>query len=72
MNPLSNPFLFFSIVVSVLAQLIAIYWPPLQSVFSLAPLSLQDWALILPVAACVIVVVEADKVTQENNGPQEG
>jgi len=65
MNPLSNPFLFFSIVASVAAQLIAIYWPPLQSVLSLAPLSLRDWALILPVAATVIVVVEADKVIRK-------
>jgi magnesium-transporting ATPase (P-type) len=65
MNPLSNPFLFFSIVGSVIAQLIAIYWPPLQSVFSLAPLSLREWALILPVAATVIAVVEADKAIRK-------
>jgi Ca2+-transporting ATPase len=68
MNPLSNPFLFFSIIGSVIVQLIAIYWSPLQSVFSMAPLSLRDWALILPVAATVIVVVEAEKGNRKITG----
>jgi Ca2+-transporting ATPase len=61
MNPLSNPFLFFSIVLFSIVQVIAIYWAPLAAIFRLTPLGLYEWAVIVPVAAIVIPVVEADK-----------
>jgi Ca2+-transporting ATPase len=65
MNPLSNPFLFFSIVASVIAQVIVVYWPPLEMIFRLTPLSLNDWLVILPVAASVVLVVEIDKALRK-------
>jgi Ca2+-transporting ATPase len=61
MSPLSNPFLFFSIVASIIAQVAAIYWEPLQFMFRTTPLELADWLVIIPVAMTVILVVEAEK-----------
>jgi Ca2+-transporting ATPase len=65
MNPLSNPFLFFSIVLFSIVQVVAIYWPPLAAIFRLTPLGLHEWAVIVPVAATVIPVVEADKLIRK-------
>jgi Ca2+-transporting ATPase len=61
MNPLSNPFLFFSIVASAVAQIALIYWEPLQFLFRTTPLGLTDWAVIIPVAFTVIIATEIDK-----------
>jgi Ca2+-transporting ATPase len=61
MNPLANPFLFFSVVASVIAQVAVIYWAPLQFIFKTVPLQPVDWLVILPVAFTVIIVVEIDK-----------
>jgi Ca2+-transporting ATPase len=63
---LSNPLLFLSIIASIAAQCIAIYWPPMASVFSLTPLSLQDWLIIIPVALSIVVIVEADKFLRKS------
>jgi P-type Ca2+ transporter type 2C len=65
MNPLSNPFLFFSIVASIIVQVIAIYWPPLEAIFRLTPLSLHDWLVIVPVAMTVVIVIEAEKILRK-------
>ncbi len=64
MNPLSNPFLFFSIIASIIAQVAVIYWAPLQLIFRTTPLGASDWLVILPVAFSVIVVVEIDKAVR--------
>jgi Ca2+-transporting ATPase len=61
MNPLSNPFLFFSIVASVIAQVAVIFWAPLQLIFKTTPLVLMDWVVIVPIALTVVIVVEIDK-----------
>ncbi|MEV5408802.1 cation-transporting P-type ATPase [Thermopolyspora sp. NPDC052614] len=37
------------------------YWPPLQTLFNTAPLSLQDWALLLATGALVLVGDEIRK-----------
>lgn len=60
-NPLSNPFLFFSMLAAFLAQLAVIYVPPLQWIFRTEPISGVEWVQILLVASSVIVVVELDK-----------
>jgi Ca2+-transporting ATPase len=65
MSPFSNPFLFLSIVASVIVHLAAIYWAPLASIFSLTPLGLNDWAVIIPVALTVVVAVEGDKLARK-------
>lgn len=61
MNPFSNRFLFFSIVLSVITQVAVIYWAPMAAIFSLVPLTLHDWAVLIPVALTVVLVVEIEK-----------
>ncbi len=58
---LSNPFLFFSLIASFIAQLVFIYVPALQWIFRTEPISITDWQNILLVALSVIIVVEIDK-----------
>lgn len=60
-NPLGNPFLFYSMIAAGLAQLAFIYAPPLQWVFRTVPLTATEWVQVLAVAASVLLVVELDK-----------
>jgi Ca2+-transporting ATPase len=60
-NPMSNPFLFYSMIAAFLAQLSVIYVPALQWVFRTEPISTNEWIQILLVSATVIIAVEADK-----------
>ena len=60
-NPLGNPFLFYSMIAAFFAQLAFIYAPPLQWVFRTVPLTGAEWLRILAVSALIIVVVEMDK-----------
>ncbi|MCX7965002.1 MAG: HAD-IC family P-type ATPase [Syntrophorhabdaceae bacterium] len=61
LNPLSNPFLFYSLVAAFIAQLAVIYLPSLQWIFRTEPLAINEWLRIVIVSFSVIVVVEADK-----------
>ncbi|MBZ0155994.1 MAG: HAD-IC family P-type ATPase [Alphaproteobacteria bacterium] len=60
-NPLSNLFLFYSMIAAFFAQLAVIYVPALQFIFRTEPISPGEWLEILAVALTVIVAVEADK-----------
>jgi len=60
-NPLSNPFLFYSMVAAFLAQVVVVYVPALQWVFRTEALALVDWIKIGLVALTVVVAVEVDK-----------
>jgi magnesium-transporting ATPase (P-type) len=60
-NPLGNPFLFYSMIAAFFAQLAFIYAQPLQWVFRTVPLTGAEWLRILAVSASIIVVVEMDK-----------
>jgi potassium/sodium efflux P-type ATPase len=60
-NPLSNPFLFFSLIAAFLAQLSVIYVPALQWIFRTEPITMSEWWQILIVSATVVLVVEIDK-----------
>ncbi len=61
MNPLDNPFLFFSMIAAFFAQVAFLYMPAFQWVFRTEPITMADWLHILSVAAAVIFAVEADK-----------
>jgi magnesium-transporting ATPase (P-type) len=61
MNPLSNPFLFYSMIAAFLAQVAVIYMPALQWIFRTEPLTATEWLSTLGVAVAVIVAVEIDK-----------
>jgi Ca2+-transporting ATPase len=60
-KPMSNPFLFFSMLAAFLAQLAVIYVPALQWLFRTEPISVDEWLRILLVASSVIAAVEVDK-----------
>jgi Ca2+-transporting ATPase len=60
-SPLSNPFLFYSMIAAFLAQLSVIYVPALQWVFRTEPITTDEWLRILIVSVTVIIVVETDK-----------
>lgn len=62
MNPLSNPFLFFSMVAAFFAQLAVLYVPALQWVFRTVPLGFEDWVLIGLVSVTIVIAVELDKL----------
>jgi len=61
-NPLSNPFLFYSMVAAFLAQIAVIYIPALQWVFRTDSLSFMEWGKIGLVALSVVAAVEIDKL----------
>jgi Ca2+-transporting ATPase len=61
MSPLSNPFLFFSIVAAFFAQLAVLYVPTLQYIFRTVPLSIHEWIEIGVVTSTIVIVVEIDK-----------
>ena len=64
---LSNPFLFFSLIASFIAQLAFIYVPALQWIFRTEPISITDWQKVILVALSVIIVVEIDKWLRRRN-----
>ncbi|MEW5744599.1 MAG: HAD-IC family P-type ATPase [Nitrospirota bacterium] len=64
MRPLGNPFLFYGMIASFLAQGAVIYLPALQWVFRTEPIAVGEWARILAVAATVIAAVEIDKAVR--------
>ena len=71
-NPLSNPFLFYSMVAAFLAQIAVIYVPALQWVFRTEPLSGAEWVQIALVALTVVVAVEIDKAIRRRSRSKPG
>ncbi len=60
-SPMSNPFLFFSMIAAIFAQLAVLYVPFLQWVFRTEPISVNEWIQVLFVSCTVIIVVELSK-----------
>jgi len=65
-SPLSNPFLFYSMVAAFLAQLAVVYIPALQWIFKTEPLNGAEWMKIALVALSVVVAVEIDKAIRRH------
>jgi Ca2+-transporting ATPase len=61
MHPLSNPFLFVSIIGAFFAHLAVLYVPALQYVFRTVPLNFGQWVLIVLSSFIILLVVELDK-----------
>jgi Ca2+-transporting ATPase len=61
MNPMSNPFLIFSLIAAFFAQLAVLYVPAFQWVFRTVPLEATEWVEIGLVTVVVIIAVEIDK-----------
>jgi Ca2+-transporting ATPase len=66
LSPLSNPFLFYSMVAAMLAQIAVVNVPALQWVFRTEPLTGSEWLRIVLVALTVVVGVEIDKVIRRH------
>ena len=71
-SPLSNPFLFYSMVAAFLAQLAVVYVPALQWVFRTEALALSDWVQIVMVSLTVVVAVEVDKAIRRHRKKSKG
>lgn len=60
-NPLSNLFLFATIVGALGLHILALYWGPLQFILRFEPLPLETWLVLIALAASVLVTVEIEK-----------
>ena len=61
MNPLSNPFLFVSMIGAFFAHLAVLYVPALQYVFRTVPLDFGQWIIVTVSSITVVIGVELDK-----------
>lgn len=64
MRPLSNKFLFISLIFAIIAQVAILSWPPLQFIFSTTNLTLTTWFQTVLVGATIIVAIEIDKLVR--------
>ncbi|KKW32539.1 MAG: Calcium-translocating P-type ATPase, PMCA-type [Parcubacteria group bacterium GW2011_GWA1_53_13] len=67
-NLLKNPFLNLGVLGGLVLQATAIYWPPLQGIFSTVAISLGDWLWLFGGGLLLIVVVETIKAAYFRNG----
>jgi Ca2+-transporting ATPase len=65
--PLSNPYLFAAIAVSLTIHLAALYIGPTQVLLRVEPIELMSWLRIIVVAATILVVVEIHKRIRRND-----
>jgi potassium/sodium efflux P-type ATPase len=61
MNPLSNPFLLFSMLAAFFAHLAVLYVPVLQWIFRTVPLTAKEWKEIGALTITIVIAVEIDK-----------
>jgi Ca2+-transporting ATPase len=61
MNPLSNPFLFVSMIGAFFAHLAVLYVPALQFIFRTMPLDFDQWILVGAASVTIVIGVEVDK-----------
>lgn len=62
LNPFSNIYLIGATGVVIILQMLAVYNPFLQGILHTVPLSLEDWLVIVPVAASIVLVEELRKL----------
>jgi len=60
-NPFSNKFLVFSWIFGIMALLLALHFPPLQTLLKTVPLNFSDWQLILGLGLLNIILIETTK-----------
>ncbi|MDX8354982.1 cation-transporting P-type ATPase [Cognatiyoonia sp. IB215182] len=58
----SNPFLLLALFVTLGAQVVAVYWPPLQTLLHTTGLSLAEWQMIGLLTLPLIIVPEVAKM----------
>ena len=57
----TNKSLIYAVLSTILLQLAAIYVPFMQMAFRTVPLSLSDWAMIIPLASTTLIAMEFTK-----------
>jgi Ca2+-transporting ATPase len=62
LNPLTNIWLSFAIVLSVVIQCIVIYYPPMQEVFGTVALGYDEWVKIILVSSLGFIGMEISKL----------
>jgi len=62
MHPLSNPFLFVSMIGAFFAHLAVLYVPALQYVFRTVPLDFDQWVIVAASSVTIVIGVELDKL----------
>ena len=66
MRPMSNPFLFYSMIAAFFAQLAVLYVPAFQWIFRTVPLTMTEWLEVGLVTVTVVIAVEIDKWIRRN------
>lgn len=61
---LSNPFLFFSVIASILAHLTLLYVPFMQMIFRTTPLDAFQWLVIIGAAVSILIGEEIEKAVR--------
>ncbi len=69
LNPRSNPSVYLAVLLTVLLQLAAVYWPPLQKLFGTVSLSGQDLLVTLLAGCSLLVWVELEKAWTRRRNP---
>jgi magnesium-transporting ATPase (P-type) len=64
----ANPFLIVAIAVAQAVHIAAMYLPGLRDVLDVRPVSLDQWMLVMSVAATLLVVMEVFKATTADRG----
>jgi P-type Ca2+ transporter type 2C len=62
LNPVSNPYLLWSVILTTVLQLLLLYVPPLQAFFGTHPLSVIELLICLGFSALMFVWIEIEKV----------
>lgn len=71
MSPFSNPFLFISLFLSLIAQISVLTFEPLQYIFSTTRLDAITWIQTILVSFSIIIVIEIDKKIRKEKKKQE-
>lgn len=66
----TNKALIYAVLSTVLLQLAVIYIPILQTAFRTVPLSLSDWAMIIPLASTTLIAMELAKHLEQKTNRQ--
>lgn len=67
----SNPFLLAALAITLGAQVLAVYWPPLQVLLHTVPIGVDEWLLIGAFALPIIVVPEMLKAIRPGVSPDK-
>jgi Ca2+-transporting ATPase len=63
----SNRFLIVALVLTLGAQLLAVYWPPLQVLLQTEPIGIDEWTLIAIFVLPILIVPEVFKTMRSRS-----